>query len=347
MSRWHALILALLCLLTIWAYSPVRAAGLVYEDRPIQTEIRDWTPQAWPRQMGRVTDVAGVLVCGPSPACGHGVSVSVHILNGILLFLLFRRWFGADPAVFLAGVFLVHPLNTEAVAYLGGRSDILLTCFALLGLLACVEEPRWGHVALMGLACVGAMTSKEMGVIVPPLLALAYGYQHGWKPSIWSWQVVTPVLVVVALGDAWVVWHTIQHWPAPGVQHPLPGLMSMQAAALWRYVGVWLWPVGLSVDHDWALVPHTLAVAALAVLLLTGWLAWRSRWRAPTLAFGVAWIALTLAPRFVIPTEGEYLSEHQLYLPFIGLLLVAYAPVQLAHQVWSQVGREQADWVGA
>src|SRR5690349_17926725 len=62
----------------------------------------------------------------------HMVNVFLHFFNGILILLAVRRllsWAGTDKwlsgalAVFAAGLFLLHPLQTESVSYIASRSE--------------------------------------------------------------------------------------------------------------------------------------------------------------------------------------------------------------------------------
>jgi len=73
-----------------------------------------------------LTFLGNWLVSGPSPVSYHLVNNFIHIGNSILLFYLVRRWLKNSHAAFLAAlVFLIHPLQTEAVTYISGRGDSL------------------------------------------------------------------------------------------------------------------------------------------------------------------------------------------------------------------------------
>jgi hypothetical protein len=69
----------------------------------------------------------------------RAVNLLLHLINGLLLFLLYRKVLGAaKPLLAVAGamLFVVHPLVTETVVSLSGRSFILCTTFILASLLA-------------------------------------------------------------------------------------------------------------------------------------------------------------------------------------------------------------------
>ncbi len=94
------------------------------------------------------------LISGIKPLSYHLVSNLIHIANGILIFLLLKRFdlgisnspevqprgflrlnLGTLTAFLAALIFIIHPLQTEAITYISGRGDALVTFFILLGLL--------------------------------------------------------------------------------------------------------------------------------------------------------------------------------------------------------------------
>ena len=94
------------------------------------------------------------------PVSYHVVNVALHLLAGLVAFLLLRKTLelAGEPrkgrdllAAFGAGWFLLHPLQTEAVAYVASRSDVLSTLLPIWRLYFCTSNssplapprPRW------------------------------------------------------------------------------------------------------------------------------------------------------------------------------------------------------------
>ena len=63
----------------------------------------------------------------------HFFQLSIHISNAVLVFLLFKRFIEKRLAFLLSLLFLIHPINAEAVVFISAVSD---TLFVFLGLLA-------------------------------------------------------------------------------------------------------------------------------------------------------------------------------------------------------------------
>src|SRR5205809_673094 len=73
----------------------------------------------------------------------HLVNVLFHAANTALLYvLLFKLTAARWPSAWVAGMFALHPLHVESVAWISERKDVLSTLFMLLSLLAYVRYVR-------------------------------------------------------------------------------------------------------------------------------------------------------------------------------------------------------------
>ncbi|MBN2453122.1 MAG: tetratricopeptide repeat protein [Candidatus Omnitrophica bacterium] len=119
----------------------------------------------------------------------HLENVLLHALNAILLFILLRLILGNIFVAFLASAFFVcHPVQTEVVSWISGRSSILFLLFYLLAFITYALNSGKTGKALPALSLAfffAALFSKEMAVSLP-LLLLAYDIHFGGKESIKS-----------------------------------------------------------------------------------------------------------------------------------------------------------------
>ena len=115
------------------------------------------------RQLTFFTFYLNHLVGGNDPSGYHLVNVGIHVTNAVLLYWLVAGF--AEPwiAIAAAGVFLVHPVQSEPVLYVYERSTLLACFFSLLALLALTRDRRW--VAIVMFLC--AFESKEAAIAVP------------------------------------------------------------------------------------------------------------------------------------------------------------------------------------
>jgi protein O-mannosyl-transferase len=70
---------------------------------------------------------------GPAAGPQHLTNVLIHAINSVLVFQVFKSLTGrTGPSAIVAGLFALHPLHVESVAWVSGRKDVLSTLFWLL-----------------------------------------------------------------------------------------------------------------------------------------------------------------------------------------------------------------------
>lgn len=119
----------------------------------------------------------------------HLSNVALHILNGILIFFLLRRIFGNYLlGIFCVTLFLVHPINSEAVNYVSNRSDLLMLFFFLTAFYSYLlyrEKGRWFFLLGALVLYILSILSKEMGLILLFfLLAYELIYAHNKRVTL-------------------------------------------------------------------------------------------------------------------------------------------------------------------
>jgi len=135
-----------------------------------------------------------ILGDGEKPAGYHWLNLILHCLNAFLVYLLAlrllkRMW----PAVFVAGVWALHPIVTESVTNIAGRTD-LLACAGIFGALlmyAKSSECSGGRQVLwligLSLATTIGVFSKENAVVILGLIVLYQIVRGGGMESIGVW----------------------------------------------------------------------------------------------------------------------------------------------------------------
>ena len=100
-----------------------------------------------------------------------------------------------------------------------------------------------------------------------------------------------------------------------------------ECRAVWLYLRLFILPFGQNVDHDFPISTTLLqhgAWAGLLGLLVAIWMSWRYRRRYPLTSFGFLLFLLLLAPTSSFIPFVDPVFERRLYLPMIGLLLIAF-----------------------
>lgn len=334
--------LILILWLTVAASLPLLRAGFVYEDVRIlaNPNLVDLSMQPWEREWLSMLSYRVNDVLDPShQALGfHLGNLAIHLVNGVLIWIVASRLLSGIGALAVAGVFLVHPLSMSAVAYIAARNDLLSTTGLLLGL-CCLIRPSgqplsWLRVIGLVLASVGAVMAKESAVCAVLLWPWTELCVQPRRLS-WAWcadrtrlGVVLLLLLLPTVALATYLWHEPYAWSGTSTPVTYGGL---QLIATWRYLALVVWPVGFSIDHDLALTPPILVGLVAAMSLVCVLSVWRLRRTAPLLAWACGWVVLCLAPRFVVRLP-EYLNEHQMYPALVGVAILG----GIAWQAWTR-----------
>ncbi len=111
-----------------------------------------------------------------NPVGWHLTNLALHLLNSLLVVILVRRFVQSSWASLAAGVlFTVHFIHAEPVAWISGRTSLLVTLFVLCTILV-ESSPRtslWGWRRWLALVlAVLAFFTKEDSIVLMPLLLL-------------------------------------------------------------------------------------------------------------------------------------------------------------------------------
>jgi tetratricopeptide (TPR) repeat protein len=353
MARPRALPFVLLPLAVAAAYGPSLRNELVWDDRihivenPAVREARWREILAEPigsyyRPVVFAAFALETQAAGDAPALFHASNLSLHALVALLLFAAARA-VGAGRGVALSGslLFALHPVNSEAVLYVSGRTDVLAAAFGLAALLFHGRAARWRGAAVLPGARLGAAISfalalgcKESAAALP--LALAAGDRilapEGSRSARAALRSLAPYALVLA---AYAGWRASLGGEGPTLAAPdsWPAQLAAALAALASYARLLVVPVGLHLERFVSAEPGWRPVAGLLVLALGVAAAWRA---GPAIRFWMGWAACAYLPTSNLlpiypglPSGTVFAPEHFLYLPSTGLglaLALAAAP---------------------
>jgi tetratricopeptide (TPR) repeat protein len=270
---------------------------------------------------------------GQNPWAYHAFNLLLHAGVTVLLFFVLSTILAREPrgdiiAFVAALLFAVHPIHTEAVTSVIGRSELLAAGFVLLAWLFHLHDLPF----LAAFSFLIALLSKESAVAFLPL-ALAGDYASGkLKPMLRYLSLAS--LTLFFIGVLWKVQGgRFGLAEIPFVDNPLsslsPGWRILNALRIaWKYVGLQIYPAKLSCDYSFNAIPvycdlrHTLPalLAALGLLAAWGWAVWK---RKPVLiiAGAIYFAGFAVTANILTPT-GTIMAERLAYLPSAGLCLV-------------------------
>ena len=263
----------------------------------------------------------------------HLTNVLLHVANALLIFwivqhLFRKRWLG----LFSALLFVVHPVNSEAVNYVSNRTDLLMLFFLLCSLSTYLLYRDQGRPILLFLSIagyVGSLLSKEMGLVLPLFLLAVDSIEKRSTP-------VRVILGFLAVFVSYVLLRaTVLNFlhldllrqraqARPFSRDIIVRLLTFAKAHL-TYLRLFFVPVNLHMEYDNPIVESRLdptgwlAVALLVVIGVAFWIFGR---RESSIRFGGMWYFLGLLPICGIIPNNNVLGEHYLYLASAGFLIM-------------------------
>lgn len=274
---------------------------------------------------------------GAVPLVHRSFNVALHLVVIGLLFVLGRRLAAtlgpeldgrhvAAAALLAAGVAAVHPLTTEAVAYIGARSMLLGTGCAAASLIAYLrfragDGRRW--LVLATVAAIAGAASRE-AALVTPLAWIAWEWTRRdgegaagslarlralgpWVPSLVAAFVAVGIgALLVHPRYAWLLQTSVRLVAERPAAPSLAGALRYFAESLLllRYPHIDPGPVTST--------PLAHAAVLAGAIVLTA-IVWQVRTSRPHLLFGLLWTALWLLPIYTLPIRHDALAERHFY----------------------------------
>jgi protein O-mannosyl-transferase len=338
---------------TFLAYSNTFDVPFIFDDRPRITEnaaIQQLWPLSGPmtdsnRPFGMITFAINYALHGYEVWGYHATNLAIHILAGLTLFGIVRRTLSrgelalryqasATPLAFaVALLWLVHPLNTQAVTYIIQRLESLMGLCYLLTLYCFIraqDSPKRAAPWYIASVCICAlgMGVKEV-MVTAPIMVL--WYHRAFVAKSWKTLFLGPArFYYSALFATWVVlaWamlrnHTEYESGAIGVVKgitPIEYLLS-QAGVITHYLKLSVWPNGQCLDYGWP-VART-AGEILPPILFIGTLSVATLWaifRYPRWGFLGGWFFVTLGPTSSVVPIVDLAFEQRMYLPLMAII---------------------------
>jgi Tfp pilus assembly protein PilF len=348
-SRWPLFAaLAGALALVFWAYGPAMHGPFLFDDNILPfalpsfaQPLRMWITGLRPLLM--FSYWANVQISGSDTFSYHLVNVLIHCAAAALMYFIVRRlveWSGVERGMrtplagFCALLFLLHPVESEAVAYLAGRSEALssMFVFAAFAVFLYRKDPSitGARAAAVIVLFVAALAAKEQTIVLPALLLLT---DYWWNPGFsfrgirQNWRLYAPLALGAVVGVARFL-PLILHAETAGF-----GMKDLtwyqylftEFRAIFVYIREFFLPFGLNVDWDFP-ISHSIfdhgAIVGMIVLLVLMAAAWHWRRGFPLASYGFfAFLVLMLPTSSILPIRDP-IAERRLYFASIGLLLV-------------------------
>jgi hypothetical protein len=345
------------------------SGGFYFDDLSnfVESEVLHWTELEFERlgltlehamltsrPVANVTLALNHLHAGLNPAPYHWFNLLIHLVVGFALFWfvrVFQRRHGKDDtgawiALLAVGLYLLHPLNIQAVTYVIQRMTSLATLFTLLAMASYVtgrhragrSRTLWFGLTLLFFLL--ALGSKETAYLLLPILLLyELCFHHSWwrpwfaerlstvpESIIWASSGLAVLLTILAI---WLQFGSYIYWFETMPSRDFSGYERVltQGRVQFFYLSLLLLPLPsrLNLDHEFlvsrSLLDPLTTLPALIGILIIIILAIRFIPTRPQLAFPVLAYFL-LHSIEAAPINLEIVFEHRMYLPMTMLVLL-------------------------
>jgi hypothetical protein len=313
----------------LWQYGPMRIIG--YLSFALNYQIGQFDPTGY-----------------------HLVNILIHWLTGMAVYFFTRVLLRtprladtvSEPArtwlpLFVALLFVLHPLQTQAVTYIVQRLASLAALFYISSM-TCFLRARMGEggrvrtlwLALSLCFALLAFFTKQNTFTLPFALLLL---EMTLFPVNWRRLALAGGVAVGGLAVAWLLFASLFHYDPLSLaamekltrettEISRAAYLATQLPVLWVYLRLFAWPSGLHVDYAMEALDgfrHGVVWLALAghfLVLGFAFSVWR-RWPLVTFAVLFYYLAHGIESSFLPITDVVF--EHRTYLPNLGLCLLA------------------------
>lgn len=306
----------------------------------------------------------------------------IHSLAGIFTFITcilafrrskieFLRTNGLWIAFLTAGLFLLHPVQTQAISYivqgqLEGMAGMFILAMSACFLAFTSVKKWWARtflVTLLFVLAAFACGSKEIVMVTPVLLILLDWFfvaQGSWASLKQRWWVHTLMFVIILglylyflkpsffssiLGMKMELHNNLGNRLTEEVGEKITPyyFCISQFKVVLHYLWILIWPFSMSMDYDWQLSKSLFAPDAIFPLLtlcaLFIWILFRLRKNSTDLlSFGFLWFFIVAAPRSSFIPSTELMADYKTYTGSLGIFFLfalglGYCFVWLAQRI--------------
>jgi tetratricopeptide (TPR) repeat protein len=313
-----------------WAFSVTKSDERAY-----------WHPLTW------LSHMLDCQIFGVQPGYHHLSNLLYHLINVLLIFLVFTRMTGEIwKSAFVAALFALHPLNVDSVAWIAERKNLLSTTFWFSTMLAYVyyaQNPSLRRYLLVLGGMTAGLLAKPMLVTLPCVLLLMDFWPLNRTTFSWQTQKANkrfreaslyqliaekiPLLILSAISTALSV-VSLEHHDQFVSHDTIPLWLRIENAIVSyiQYISKIIWPQNMAIFYPfpdaipiWQVLGATfLLIAVFCVVILLAR-------KAPYLAVSWLWFTGTLVPVSGIIQGGRWpaIADRWTYVPAIGLFIIA------------------------
>lgn len=285
------------------------------------------------------------VLFGPVPWPYHLFQVLVHIATVVSIYFLFRRFIGNEISFALSLLFLVHPINVEAVTSIQSHPETLSALFGVWALLLLSKQGTHWRIAAAVFLLACALFTKESAIVfffAAPIMAY---FSWGRVPRLLFWGEVLTVFTRLLQHPSTPYYPDHEFPDFAMIVAPLHERMLSVPKMILYYVDMLVYPDVMAIWQNWVVREATaqdfwgpllmcLGLGTIFVALCLFVYRAKSHVSAP-LATSAVLFTLSLGIHMQLVPLDMTVADRWFYTPFIALIGT------LGCIVWHFLGRAQ------
>lgn len=301
------------------------------ENNPAIRSWKNFSEIARPSQrpVRAITYMIDYSIWKLNPFGFHLTNIFLHAIAAALLFLFLNHFLDKNLSFLVTLLFALHPIQTEAVAAIANRKEMLMSAFFLLAFILYLKKSKHWIFFVLSYICYGfALLSKEVAVTLP-VMVFVYDWYFKDKRTLKKNIPLYALYVLPIIAGALIIFGTDRFPNFFSVEHtrglPYPRVFATSMKAFPHYLKLLLFPFRLSADHYFPPVESPFEILAIfAFIFFIIYIAsiFVIKKSSKLLSFGLLWILINWLPISNLVPSVYFLAERYLYFPSIGFCLI-------------------------
>ncbi|MFZ5569880.1 MAG: tetratricopeptide repeat protein [Thermodesulfobacteriota bacterium] len=304
-----------------------------------------WLPLAW------ISHMIDCSLFGLNPGWHHLTSLSIHIVNGLLLFFFLLETTGSPfRSLAAALLFSVHPINVDSVAWIAERKNVLSAFFWMLTLLSYafyVRTPTKKRYLVILVCFICGSMAKPLLITLPfllllldywplgrlkpyplsPVIQLDQSAASSYLPTVFRLVkekiplfALSMLSILLTLMSLKRLGHLVS-----GDQAPLTLRVANALVSYIKYISKAIWPRHFSIHYPYPteIPPPWQLLGSFMLIFLVTLLSVHQIKKRPYLIVGWLWFLGTFVPAIGLTYSGVWgaINDRFAYIPLIGLFI--------------------------
>jgi protein O-mannosyl-transferase len=270
----------------------------------------------------------------------HLFQLIIHIVNAILIFVLFTRFFSNKISFFISLIFLIHPIQVESVSFIASSDNPLFFLFGISALLLSINEKiNYKRLLVIFSLLLFSLLTKETGLLFVLLLIFYRTFFERKKLILFYFGGICTtalyILVRVFIGNTLLLPQDF----VPIARLALRERILSIPAIIFYYLKTFFFPINLSVMQYWFVTKVNLAqfyfplivdLLFIVSIIGLGFYIYQSnkRYLAPFLFF-FFWFLIGIGLYLQIFPLDMTVADRWFYFPIVGLLGIMGSVISL------------------